>query len=378
MASSLTDRLSAAAKAAGDAGVDALLITPGADLRYLVGYHALPLERLTCLLVPATGEPVLIVPLLEQPAAEASGAGDQRPGGHARRDGRRLRARGGAASRTPLGGPRRPSSGWPTGCGPSRCCGFRDTHAGQADQVAAGACCARCGCARSPTRSTALRRAGQAIDRVHARMGEWLRPGRTEASVGRDIADAILAEGHASVNFTIVAVRSERRQPAPRAVRPGHRGRGPGRRRHRWHHAGRLLLGLHPHLRRRQDRRQQSSPTYYAVLLDAQQASCESVRPGVTAQQRRRRRARRHRRGRVRRAVHPPHRSRDRSRGARGAVDRRRQRDDPGARDVLLDRAGHLRRAATTAPGSRTSSRSPMDGVERLDTDRPRPRHPGD
>ena len=27
-------------------------------------------------------------------------------------------------------------------------------------------------------------------------MGEWLRPGRTEAEVGADIADAILATGH--------------------------------------------------------------------------------------------------------------------------------------------------------------------------------------
>jgi Xaa-Pro aminopeptidase len=76
MVSSLTDRLAAAAKAAREAGVDALLITPGADLRYLVGYDAHALERLTCLLVPASGDPVLMVPLLEQPAAEASGAAE--------------------------------------------------------------------------------------------------------------------------------------------------------------------------------------------------------------------------------------------------------------------------------------------------------------
>jgi Xaa-Pro aminopeptidase len=49
-----------------------------------------------------------------------------------------------------------------------------------------------------------LAAAGAAIDRVHARMGEWLRVGRTEAAVGADIASAILAEGHVSVDFTIV------------------------------------------------------------------------------------------------------------------------------------------------------------------------------
>src|SRR4029079_14490695 len=69
------DRVSHAQKAAVEAGLGALLVTPGADLRYLTGYDALPLERLTCLVVPAHGEPVLIVALLERLAAAASGAG---------------------------------------------------------------------------------------------------------------------------------------------------------------------------------------------------------------------------------------------------------------------------------------------------------------
>src|SRR3954470_20164578 len=68
-------RVQRAVDAARAAGIDALLLTPGADLRYLVGYDALPLERLTCLVLPAHGDPVLIVPLLERLAAEASGAG---------------------------------------------------------------------------------------------------------------------------------------------------------------------------------------------------------------------------------------------------------------------------------------------------------------
>mgnify|MGYP001547434787 FL=1 len=76
MTSPFRDRLARAATSAAEAGIDALLITPGADLRYLVDYQALPLERLTCLLVPASGEPLLVVPALEQHAAEASGATD--------------------------------------------------------------------------------------------------------------------------------------------------------------------------------------------------------------------------------------------------------------------------------------------------------------
>ena len=49
-----------------------------------------------------------------------------------------------------------------------------------------------------------LRAAGAAIDRVHARMGEFLKAGRTEAQVGADIAAAIVEEGHTAAAFVIV------------------------------------------------------------------------------------------------------------------------------------------------------------------------------
>ena len=41
----------------------------------------------------------------------------------------------------------------------------------------------------------ALRKAGAAIDRVHARVPEFLVPGRTEADVAADIAEAIVGGG---------------------------------------------------------------------------------------------------------------------------------------------------------------------------------------
>ena len=52
---------------------------------------------------------------------------------------------------------------------------------------------------------TYLHEAGAAIDSVHSNMHKWLRPGRTEREVGKDIAEAILAAGHVSVDFVIVA-----------------------------------------------------------------------------------------------------------------------------------------------------------------------------
>src|SRR5215470_5274311 len=55
-------RLALAAGAAADAGLGALLLTPGPDLRYLTGYGAHQSERLTCLAVPAQGPAFLLVP----------------------------------------------------------------------------------------------------------------------------------------------------------------------------------------------------------------------------------------------------------------------------------------------------------------------------
>ncbi len=106
-------RLAEVAAAARDAGLDALLLTPGADLRYVVGYDAHAQERLTCLAVPAAGagDPFLLVPELEHPAALASPAC-----GWAWRSpaGMKLTTRT-RRSRPGWAGPRR--SGCRTGCG---------------------------------------------------------------------------------------------------------------------------------------------------------------------------------------------------------------------------------------------------------------------
>jgi Xaa-Pro aminopeptidase len=57
---------------------------------------------------------------------------------------------------------------------------------------------------KSDSEVESLRAAGAAIDSVHARMGEWLKVGRTEHEVGRDIAAAIVEAGHVTVDFVIV------------------------------------------------------------------------------------------------------------------------------------------------------------------------------
>lgn len=61
------------------AGVQAALLTAGINFYYLSGFYVPHAgERLTALLVPAAGEPVLIVPALEREAARASWVTDVR------------------------------------------------------------------------------------------------------------------------------------------------------------------------------------------------------------------------------------------------------------------------------------------------------------
>ena len=54
----------------GQRGVEALLLSLGADLPWLSGYTAMPLERLTMLVLPADGQAILVVPRLEAPRVE--------------------------------------------------------------------------------------------------------------------------------------------------------------------------------------------------------------------------------------------------------------------------------------------------------------------
>jgi Xaa-Pro aminopeptidase len=68
-------RLERAARQAADAGLTGLLVTPGPDLLYLTGYAPIAItERITMLVVPAAGDPALIMPVLERPDAEAAPA----------------------------------------------------------------------------------------------------------------------------------------------------------------------------------------------------------------------------------------------------------------------------------------------------------------
>src|ERR1044071_3031786 len=61
------ERIGRARQRMGELGVDVLLLSVGADLPWLTGYTAMPLERLTMLVVPRDGDATMVVPRLEAP-----------------------------------------------------------------------------------------------------------------------------------------------------------------------------------------------------------------------------------------------------------------------------------------------------------------------
>src|SRR5436305_14689681 len=65
-------RLRAASAAAAEAGLAGLVIHPGYDLRYLLGSRAQTFERLTALVLPASGDPTVVVPRLELASLQGS------------------------------------------------------------------------------------------------------------------------------------------------------------------------------------------------------------------------------------------------------------------------------------------------------------------
>ncbi|HEX5588625.1 MAG TPA: Xaa-Pro peptidase family protein [Acidimicrobiia bacterium] len=66
------ERIRRAQARMSEMGVDALLLSTGADLPYFTGYEAMPLERLTMLVVRAEGDAVLVVPRLEAPRVDTT------------------------------------------------------------------------------------------------------------------------------------------------------------------------------------------------------------------------------------------------------------------------------------------------------------------
>lgn len=197
-------------------GVDALLLSLGADLPWLTGYEAMPLERLTMLVLPADGHPTLVVPVLEAPRVQE--------------DDSIFGVRPWSETDDPVamvadlvGGRRRLAVSDRTWA----------TFVLELQARLPGAAWSPSSLVTSPLRAlkdaaevAALRRASAAADRVATQLvsGDVALVGRTEAEVSADLGRRLLAEGHQKVNFAIVGSgpnsASPHHEPGPRRIGP--------------------------------------------------------------------------------------------------------------------------------------------------------------
>ena len=273
---------------ARDGGYAAVLVGVGADMRYLAGYPAMPLERLTMLVIPANGHAALVAPRLEvtparkcPPAAAddlavvtweetedphtlvadmvrkdagegpaASGlriaVSDDLPARHLLRLQERL-----PGARFELGSPL---------IGQLRI--VKD-----ADEIAL------------------LTAAAHAADRVVAQIAAGRLVGRTEADVAREVRDRLLAEGHDEAHFAIVGSgpnsASPHHEASDRVIQAGEpivldiggtiAGYGSDITRTLWVTGGDPTKGPDERFRH-----------LFAVLHGAQAAGTSAVAPGVT------------------------------------------------------------------------------------------------
>ena len=198
-------RLAAARAGLARRGAAALLIGVGSDLRYLTGHVAHPMERLTMLVLPATGNAAIVVPRLESMAAVASPAGaaglveivpwdetDDPYGIVAAR----------IATRGTDAAPGRllvDSSLWAM-----HLLALQRALPGRAFGLATEVI-RDLRIVKQPGEIELLRAAAHAADRALDQIAHGPLVGRTEADVSREIGERLVAEGHQFAQFAIVA-----------------------------------------------------------------------------------------------------------------------------------------------------------------------------
>ncbi len=199
------------------ADLDAVLLSVGPDLPWLIGYEAMPLERLTMLVVPVDDVPSLIIPSFEVPRVVAHPEVFTIDGwGETDDPIERVVSAVGSGTRVAIG-----DHTW------SRfTIALQNALPGRQWRTS-GDVVGPLRATKEPGEIAALQRAADGVDRVAAALqsGEIPLVGRTEADVSAELGRRILAEGHAKVNFAIVAsgpnASSPHHHPGDRVIQPG-------------------------------------------------------------------------------------------------------------------------------------------------------------
>jgi Xaa-Pro aminopeptidase len=199
------DRLARVRAAMTTNGIDVCLLSVGPDLPWLIGYEAMPLERLTMLVVPREAEATLVVPRLEVPRVTPDPANFSVRGWTETEDPIALVADlVGAATSAAIGN--RTWSQFLVGLQralPAVAFSNASAVLGPLREV------------KDADELEVLRRAAAAVDRIAAQLqsGDVPLVGRTEAEVSAELSRRILAEGHHRVNFAIVAAGENAASP---------------------------------------------------------------------------------------------------------------------------------------------------------------------
>jgi len=199
------DRLARVRDAMAALDIDTLLLSVGHDLPYLTGYTAMPLERLTMLVVPRTAGATMVIPALEAPRVrEVPGAFDLLPWGETQDPTAIVARLAAGSSRIAVG-----DQMWARFLVEllPQLTGVEFTRA--VDVVGP------LRMAKDQAEIDALAAAGAAVDRIAGELqrGEIPLVGRTEAEVSAHLGRRIVEEGHEQVNFAIVAAGENAASP---------------------------------------------------------------------------------------------------------------------------------------------------------------------
>lgn len=282
---SYRSRLSGAHALMDQRGVDALLVGVGADLRYLTGDVAMPLERLTMLVLVRGGSDRLVVPRLEAVPAGRSPAG---AGGLveivAWRETEDPHALVAGFVRDAVGDA--PRIGVSDTLWASHLLAFQSHLPGGRFEPGSGVT-RELRIVKDADEIALLRLAAEAADRVVAQIAGGPLVGRTEAAVAREVRDRLVAEGHDDAAFSIVASgpnsASPHHEASDRVIRAGDpivldiggslAGYASDITRTLWVTGGQPTNG--------------PDPEYVAIfelVREAQRAATDAVRPGVTTE----------------------------------------------------------------------------------------------
>lgn len=197
-------RIERARRIMTDRGIDALMLSVGADLPYFTGYEAMPLERLTMFVLTSDHEPVLVVPLLEAPRVDTRGAFGLRPWSESEDPVAIVAGLAGEARRVALG-----DTTWSTFL-----LGLQRAMPSTAFS-SASAMTRELRMRKEPAEIRYLREAAEATDRVADRLESIRFSGRTESDLASMVRAMTVEEGHEVATFDIVA-------SGPNAASPHH------------------------------------------------------------------------------------------------------------------------------------------------------------